>query len=80
MSAPQGNSDGYPSAPPPEVVGQPYQPQMGTKSQAAFVQPPAAIVYMPTFGDDPVRLTCPSCRCDVITNVKHNISCGKKVV
>ncbi|KAF4706601.1 hypothetical protein FOZ62_001516, partial [Perkinsus olseni] len=79
MSAPPGKTDSYPSAPPPMVVGQQYQqqqPQMFNKTEAVFVQPPAAVVYMPSFGDDPVRLTCPSCRCEVITSVKHNISCG----
>ncbi|KAF4673981.1 hypothetical protein FOL47_009899 [Perkinsus chesapeaki] len=66
MSIPPENPHAYPTAPPPVVMGQPYQAQQQPPPQqqqqqasspkpAVYTQPPPAMIYMPCFGDDPVH-------------------------
>mmetsp|Transcript_3737 Transcript_3737/g.3064 ORF Transcript_3737/g.3064 Transcript_3737/m.3064 type:complete len:94 (-) Transcript_3737:64-345(-) len=43
---------------------------------AAGPPPPAAVVFMPDFGDDPVTLDCPNCRHKIVSNVSHESKCG----
>ncbi|KAF4673982.1 hypothetical protein FOL47_009900 [Perkinsus chesapeaki] len=60
--------DTKPATAQPAVIGHPVEARAGPP-------PPAAVVFMPDFGDDPVTLDCPNCRHKIISNVSHESKC-----